>query len=101
MTSIFAEDTRFANRDGLVLFELGSVTKINYLDASEKEQAAEFTPCSRQIKTILQKYSQTSPTEKKAIGSCWVYADSDTTPIVKKSSFGNEILTGKYSGDKK
>jgi len=53
-----------------MLFESGSVTKINYLDASEKEQAAEFTPCSRQIKTILQKYSQTSPTEKKAIGSC-------------------------------
>ena len=66
-----------------------------------KEQAAEFTPCSRQIKTILQKYSQRLPTKKKAIGSCWVYADTDTTPIVKKSSLGNEILTGKYSGDEK
>ena len=84
-----------------MLFESGSVTKINFLDASEKEQAAEFTPCSRQTKTIFQKYSQKSPSEKKTIGSCWVYADSDTTTIVKRSSFGNEILSGKYAGDKK
>ena len=51
-----------------MLFESGSVTKINFLDASEKEQAAEFTPCSRQIKTILQKYSQRLPTKKKPYG---------------------------------
>ena len=140
--SIFDEDTRFAYRDGLMMFESGSATKIEYDGASEKDQGAKLISCCQQRKHFLQKHSQMSPTaEKYAVAdngnfakqkstksklhNCQIYerlvhpqsddysrccleqkiltlkSNSGQTPVIMKSSFGDEILTGKYSGDDK